>query len=100
MLLSILYGKLSFQKVKESAYLCLQTSSLVLFLGAAANCYAAVFGRLGTGTWITESLLALNLHPTVMLVLLMVFIFLLGWPLEWPAIILIFLRCSCPWWRN
>ena len=95
-LLSILYGKLSFQKVKESAYLCLQTSSLVLFLGAAANCYAAVFGRLGTGTWITESLLALNLHPTVMLVLLMVFIFLLGWPLEWPAIILIFLPMFLP----
>ena len=94
--LSIAYRRLDLQKVKESAYLTLQTSSLVLFLGVAANCYAAVFGRLGTGIWITESLLALPLPPFGMLVLLMVFIFLLGWPLEWPAIILIFLPIFLP----
>jgi tripartite ATP-independent transporter DctM subunit len=94
--LSLLYGRLDLQKVKESAFLSLQTSSLVLFLGVAANCFAAVFGRLGTGAWVTQSLLALNVHPFVMLVLLMVFIFLLGWPLEWPAIILIFLPMFLP----
>jgi len=94
--LSLLYRRLNLNKVKESAYLTLQTSSLVLFLGVAANCYAAVFGRLGTGTWITESLLALQLPPMVMLILLMAFIFLLGWPLEWPAIILIFLPMFLP----
>ncbi len=95
-LLSLLYRRLDLQKVKESAYLTLQTSSLVLFLGVAANCYASVFGRLGTGTWITETLLALQLPPMVMLILLMIFIFLLGWPLEWPAIILIFLPMFLP----
>lgn len=52
--LSIVYNRLDLQKVKESAYLTLQTSSLVLFLGVAANCFAAVFGRLGSGVWITE----------------------------------------------
>jgi tripartite ATP-independent transporter DctM subunit len=94
--LSLLYGRLDLGKFKESAYLTLQTSSLVLFLGVAANCYAAVFGRLGTGAWITESLLAMQLPPMVMLILLMIFIFLLGWPLEWPAIILIFLPIFLP----
>ena len=94
--LSIIYRRLDLTKVKESAFLTLQTSSLVLFLGVAANCYAAVFGRLGTGLWITEKLLGLNLPPFAMLVLLMVFIFLLGWPLEWPAIILIFLPIFLP----
>jgi TRAP-type mannitol/chloroaromatic compound transport system permease large subunit len=94
--LSILYRRLSLAKVKESVFLTLQTSSLVLFLGAAANCFASVFGRLGTGVWITESLLSLNLPPFGMLILLMIFIFLLGWPLEWPAIILIFLPIFLP----
>ena len=94
--LSVIYRRLSLTKVKESAYLTLQTSSLVLFLGVAANCYAAVFGRLGTGVWITESLLSLNLPPFAMLIIIMVFIFLLGWPLEWPAIILIFLPIFLP----
>jgi tripartite ATP-independent transporter DctM subunit len=94
--LSVIYRRLSLTKVKESAFLTLQTSSLVLFLGVAANCYAAVFGRLGTGVWITESMLALNLPPFAMLILIMVLIFLLGWPLEWPAIILIFLPIFLP----
>lgn len=94
--LSILYGRLSLTKVKESIFLTLQTASLVLFLGVAANCFASVFGRLGTGVWITESLLSLNLPPFAMLILLMIFIFLLGWPLEWPAIILIFLPIFLP----
>jgi tripartite ATP-independent transporter DctM subunit len=94
--LSIIYRRLDLQKVKESAYMTLQTSSLVLFLGVAANCYAAVFGRLGTGMWITEKLLSLQFPPMVMLILLMAFIFLLGWPLEWPAIILIFLPIFLP----
>ena len=94
--LSIVYRRLDLNKVKESAFLCLQTSSLVLFLAVAANCYAAVFGRLGTGMWITEMLLSLQFPPFVMLIILMIFIFLLGWPLEWPAIVLIFLPIFLP----
>ena len=94
--LSIVYRRLDLAKVKEAAFQTLTTSSLVLFLGVAANCYAAVFGRLGTGVWITEKLLSLNLPPFGMLILLMIFIFLLGWPLEWPAIILIFLPIFLP----
>lgn len=56
----------------------------------------AVFTRLGTSTMLAEWLLGLGLPETALLVLLMGVIFLLGWPLEWPAIIFIFLPIFLP----
>ena len=72
------------------------TSSMVLLLAVTSNIFGAVFARLGTANWITESLLALPLPPVVMLILVLVLIFLLGWPFEWPAIILVFLPIFYP----
>ena len=56
----------------------------------------AVFSRLGTATWITHQLLAIPLPATATIALLFVLIFLLGWPFEWPAIVLIFLPVLAP----
>lgn len=96
LLLTILYGRLTYAVLRDAAYKTLQTSSLVLFLAVASNIYGSVFTRLGTGTMIAKSLLALPVPPLGMLALLMLVIFLLGWPLEWPAIILIFLPIFLP----
>lgn len=82
--------------LKEAVFRTIRTSSLILFLAVAANMYAAVFGRLGTGAWITGQLLALPLPPMGTMILLQVLIFLLAWPLEWPAIILIFVPILVP----
>jgi TRAP-type mannitol/chloroaromatic compound transport system permease large subunit len=68
----------------------------VLFLAVASNIYGSVFTRLGTSSMIAEWMLGLGLPETGMLVLLMAVIFLLGWPLEWPAIIFIFLPIFLP----
>ena len=62
----------------------------------ASNVYGAVFTRLGTGTMIANGLLALPVPPLVLMAMLMGVIFLLGWPLEWPAIVLIFLPIFLP----
>lgn len=96
LVLGFAYRALSLQKLKESAYLTLETSGMILFLGVAANVYASVFSRLGTGTWITETMLSLALPTEWMILLLMALIFVLGWPLEWPAIVLIFLPIILP----
>ena len=96
LLLSVAYRQLTLQKLKESAYLTLETSGMILFLGVAANVYASVFSRLGTGTWITQTMLSLPLSTEGMILLLMALIFVLGWPLEWPAIVLIFLPIILP----
>jgi tripartite ATP-independent transporter DctM subunit len=95
-LLTLLYGRLNYTMMRDAAIKTLQTSSLVLFLAVASNVYGAVFTRLGTSTMIANTLAALPVPPLVMLALLMFIIFLLGWPLEWPAIIFIFLPIFVP----
>ena len=72
------------------------TSSMVLFLAVASNVFGAVFARLGTAGVITKVLLALPLPPFGTLLVVMALIFLLGWPFEWPAIILVFLPIFYP----
>jgi tripartite ATP-independent transporter DctM subunit len=94
--LTAAYGRLNYPMFREAALKTLQTSSLVLFLAVASNVYGAVFTRLGTSTMLANTLVALPVPPLVMLALLMILIFLLGWPLEWPAIIFIFLPIFIP----
>jgi tripartite ATP-independent transporter DctM subunit len=95
-LLTLCYGRLNVGMFREAAIKTLQTSSLVLFLAVASNIYGSVFTRLGTSTMLANWLVALPVPPLVMLAFLMVLIFLLGWPLEWPAIIFIFLPIFIP----
>lgn len=96
LLLSLAYRTLTWARLKETVFLTVETSSMILFLGVAANVYAAVFSRLGTGEWITRTMLSWDLPTNLMVLIIMVLIFILGWPLEWPAIILIFLPIMLP----
>jgi tripartite ATP-independent transporter DctM subunit len=72
------------------------TASMVLFLAVTSNVFGAVFARMGSANWITESMLALNFSPVLMLVTVLLLVFLLGWPFEWPAIVLVFLPIFYP----
>ncbi|MGQ9858728.1 MAG: TRAP transporter large permease subunit [Thermodesulfobacteriota bacterium] len=90
------YRKLTLEKLINSTRETVQTSSMVLFLGMAANVYGAVFSRLGSGTMLVKGFLGLEVAPVIALIVLMSFVFLLGWPLEWPAIIYIFLPMMLP----
>jgi tripartite ATP-independent transporter DctM subunit len=94
--LSLLYRRLNYTMLRDAARQTLQTSSLVLFLAVASNIYGAVFTRLGTSQMLANTLVSLPVPPLAMLGLLMLLIFLLGWPLEWPAIIFIFLPIFIP----
>ncbi len=95
-ILAIAYGELTWARFKEAAYKTLQTSSMVLFLAIASNVFGAVFARLGSATLLTNTLLALPFSPMVMLIIVMVLLFLLGWPFEWPVIVLVFLPVLFP----
>jgi tripartite ATP-independent transporter DctM subunit len=95
-ILAILYGRFSLRGMQRAMHATMATSSMVLLLAVTSNIFGAVFARLGTANWITESLLSLELSPMLMLVLVLVLIFLLGWPFEWPAIILVFLPIFYP----
>jgi len=96
LLLAAGYGKLTYAGVKRVVLSTTATSSMVLLLAMTSNIFGAVFSRLGTATWITDAMLALPLPPVAMLVVVILLIFLLGWPFEWPAIVLVFLPIFYP----
>jgi tripartite ATP-independent transporter DctM subunit len=96
MILAAAYGKLTYAGLKRAVLSATATSSMVLLLAVTSNIFGAVFARMGTANWITESLLALPVPAVVMLVIVVVLIFLLGWPFEWPAVILVFLPIFYP----
>jgi tripartite ATP-independent transporter DctM subunit len=95
-ILTALYGRLTWPTLKTAALKSLQTTAMIMFLAVAANIYGSVFARLGTATLITNTMLALQVSPLAMIIILMAVIFLLGWPLEWPAIVLIFVPIFLP----
>ena len=94
--LALCYRKLTWERFKEAALKTLQTSSMVLFLAVASNVFGAVFARLGSATLMTETLIALPFPPIGMLLIVMLLIFILGWPFEWPVVILVFVPILFP----
>ena len=96
MMLAIAYRKVTYAGLKRAVLSTTATSSMVLLLAVTSNIFGAVFSRLGTATWITDYMLALPLPPMAMLAVVIVLIFLLGWPFEWPAIVLVFLPIFYP----
>ena len=95
-ILTALYGRLTWPTLKTAALKSLQTTAMIMFLAVAANIYGSVFARLGTATLITNTMLGLQVSPMAMIIILMAVIFILGWPLEWPAIVLIFVPIFLP----
>ncbi|HVL35589.1 MAG TPA: TRAP transporter large permease subunit [Burkholderiales bacterium] len=96
LILAAAYRRLTYAGLKRAVLSTTATASMVLFLAATSNIFGAVFARLGTANWITETMLALPFGPVAMLVTVLVLIFLLGWPFEWPAIVLVFLPIFYP----
>jgi TRAP-type mannitol/chloroaromatic compound transport system permease large subunit len=96
LLLAAGYGKLTYAGLKRALLSSTATSSMVLLLAVTSTIFGAVFSRLGTAGWITDAMLSLPLPPVAMLIVVTFLIFLLGWPFEWPAIVLVFLPIFYP----
>jgi tripartite ATP-independent transporter DctM subunit len=96
LILAVVYRRLTFPGLKRAVISATLTSSMVLLLAVTSNIFGAVFARMGTANWITDAMVSLPVPPLVMLSFVVVLIFLLGWPFEWPAIILVFLPIFYP----
>jgi tripartite ATP-independent transporter DctM subunit len=96
LVLAVVYGRFTFAGLQRALISTMATSSMVLLLAVTSNVFGAVFARLGSANWITQTMLGLPLPPSVMLVVVLILIFLLGWPFEWPAIVLVFLPIFYP----
>jgi len=95
-LLVITYGRFTWRGLLQACHSTLATTSMVLFLAVTSNIFGAVFARMGTASWITQTLISVPLPAWGTMTLLLTLIFLLGWPFEWPAIILVFLPIFYP----
>jgi len=83
-------------EVKESVYLTAKTSAMVCWLFVGSAIFSAAFALLGGQELVEQWVLSLNLTKTQFLILTQVIIFILGWPLEWTEIIVIFMPIFVP----
>ena len=96
LVLAAAYRTLSFEMLKQSVYLTVRTSSMVCWLFVGSWTFSSVFSYLGGHTIIKEFVLSMDLSPVTFLILAQIIIFLLGWPLEWSEIIIIFVPIFLP----
>jgi tripartite ATP-independent transporter DctM subunit len=85
-----------FKQTQESVYLTARASAMVCWLFVGSALFSAVFALLGGQKLVEDFILSLNLNAFFFLILTQAIIFVLGWPLEWTEIIVIFLPIFLP----
>jgi len=95
-LLAAAYGRLNLDVVRESVFLTAKTSAMVCWLFVGSAIFSAAFALLGGQELVENWVLSMNLSKTEFLILSQVIIFVLGWPLEWTEIIVIFMPIFIP----
>ena len=96
LVLAGLYRSLNWTKVKESVFLTAKATAMVCWLFVGSWTFASIFSYLGGHDVIENWVVAMNLEPWQFLVLAQIIIFLLGWPLEWSEILIIFVPIFLP----
>jgi TRAP-type mannitol/chloroaromatic compound transport system permease large subunit len=95
-LLALQARTLNWKKTKEAVFLTAKTTAMVCWLFIGSALFSAVFAILGGQALVERWVLALDLTPTQFMLLSQAIIFLLGWPLEWTEIIIIFVPIFLP----
>jgi len=96
LMLAIGYRALKWETLTESVFLTVRASAMVCWLFVGSATFASVFSYLGGQAVIKEWVLTLDMSPIQFLILVQFIIFLLGWPLEWTEIIIIFIPIFLP----
>jgi len=95
-LLAVAYRQFNMTVLKESVFLTAKTSAMVCWLFVGSAIFSAAFALLGGQELVEKWVLSMNLTKTEFLILSQVIIFILGWPLEWTEIIVIFMPIFIP----
>jgi len=96
LILAAAYRALNWTRLQEAVYLTARTSAMVCFLFVGSWTFSSVFSYLGGDGVIKDFVLGLQLNPVLFLIISQMIIFLLGWPLEWTEIIIIFVPIFLP----
>ncbi|HUJ00845.1 MAG TPA: TRAP transporter large permease subunit, partial [Usitatibacter sp.] len=94
--LAAIYRALDFRRLKEAVYLTARTTAMVTFLFVGSWTFASVFAYLGGQQLVEHAISSMHLSRVEFLLLTQFIIFLLGWPLEWTEIIIIFVPIFLP----
>ena len=94
--LAAVYRSLNYTMLRDSVYLTARATAMVCYLFIGSWTFSSVFALLGGQAVVEQFFLSMNLTPTQFLLLTQVLIFLLGWPLEWTEIIIIFVPIFLP----
>jgi tripartite ATP-independent transporter DctM subunit len=94
--LAAMYGRLTWKMTAESVRLTGRTVSMVAWLFVGSGLFAAVFARLGAQSVLEQWIVGSGMSTGSFLAVSMLIIFLLGWPLEWTEIIIIFIPIFLP----
>ncbi len=94
--LAVIYRSFSWEMLKDSVYLTAKATAMVCWLFVGSWTFASVFSYLGGHEIIEHFILGFDLAPWQFLVLVQLIIFLLGWPLEWSEILIIFVPIFLP----
>jgi TRAP-type mannitol/chloroaromatic compound transport system permease large subunit len=95
-LLALQAGTLDWKRTRQAVYLTAKTTAMVCWLFIGSAIFSAVFAILGGQGLIERWALSLNLSPLQFMLLSQAIIFILGWPLEWTEIIIIFVPIFLP----
>ena len=96
LLLAAAYRQLNMRVLSESVFLTAKTSAMVCWLFVGSSIFSAAFALLGGQEIINRWVLSMDLTPVQFMILAQLIIFLLGWPLEWTEIIVIFMPIFIP----
>lgn len=94
--LTFIYRAFTWQRLRESVYLTVRTTAMVCWLFVGSWTFSSVFSYLGGEHIISEFVTGLDISPIMFLIMAQIIIFLLGWPLEWSEIIIIFVPIFLP----
>jgi len=87
---------LNWKRTKEAVFLTAKTTAMVCWLFVGSALFSGVFAILGGQALVEKWVLSLDLSPVQFMILSQAIIFLLGWPLEWTEIIVIFVPIFLP----
>ncbi|HSI02515.1 MAG TPA: TRAP transporter large permease subunit, partial [Reyranella sp.] len=87
---------LDWKRTKEAVFLTAKTTAMVCWLFVGSALFSAVFAILGGQGLIERWTLSLDMTPLQFMLLSQAIIFVLGWPLEWTEIIIIFVPIFLP----
>jgi tripartite ATP-independent transporter DctM subunit len=96
LVMAYFYKTLKWQSFKESVFLTAKTSAMIMWLFIGSWTFASVFSYLGGHEIFEHFFKSMDLEPWQFLVITQIIIFLLGWPLEWTEILIIFVPIFLP----